>query len=114
MILITYKNIDFLHKKCYYDYNKIGDIMNFEEAKIKKNELETLCQKASDVLKNINHNNEKTSLGLTPDHIKTSSAFKEAKIEYDKHFKNLREFNSYYVKAFKKEISNERKNKSIK
>lgn len=84
--------------------------MNFLEAKAKKIELDTDCEAASKKLNEVKGSG-KVQMGLTPDHIKTLPAYQAAKQEFDKTFQALREFNAYYTKNFKKELSVERKKK---
>ncbi len=43
-------------------------------------------------------------MGLTPDHVKASMRYKMAKAKFDWEFANVRAFNSWYVKEFKKEL----------
>ena len=53
----------------------------------------------------------KTPMGLTPDHVKAMPEWKQAKASFDKVFAELRTFNGWFMKTFKKEIQAERKNK---
>ena len=46
--------------------------------------------------------------GLTPDAVKFSAPYREAKRAYDLAFAQLRDFNGRYVRVFKKEIQAER------
>ena len=50
-------------------------------------------------------------MGMAPDFVKAMPEWQKAKKEYDKAFAELRNFNGWYVKTFKKEISAERKEK---
>jgi hypothetical protein len=53
----------------------------------------------------------KGPMGLIPAHIKAKPAWKSAKRDYDRAFAKLRAFNSKYVKVFKKELAEERRQK---
>ena len=84
--------------------------MNYEEAKLHKQELERI----SDINGNKLNSFEKGEMGLTPDHIKVLPEFQIAKREFDKSFAELRKFNEYFVKTFKKESLKERDEKRRK
>lgn len=47
-------------------------------------------------------------MGLTPDSVKTSAEWKQAKSLADSIFRELRAFNTWYVLRFKKEIAQDR------
>lgn len=53
----------------------------------------------------------KTSMGLTPDHVKNMESWKQAKLEFDQTFAALRNFNGKFTKEYKKEIQQERREK---
>lgn len=53
----------------------------------------------------------KTEMGLTPDFVKAMPEWQQAKNEFDKAFAELRTFNGWYMKTFKKEIAADHKNK---
>ena len=76
--------------------------MTFEEAKALKEQLDSLCTEFGAKLQE--YSIYKNSMGLLPDYVKELPQFKEAKLWYDTSFKNLQNFNKYYVKTFKKEI----------
>lgn len=50
-------------------------------------------------------------MGMTPDHVKAVPEWQQAKKDFDQAFAQLRNFNGWYVKTFKKEIAQERKEK---
>lgn len=70
--------------------------------------LENAVKAASDKLREFDKYG-KSSMGLTPDHVKATPEWKKAKAEYEKAFSEMRAFNGWYVKAFKKELAAERK-----
>ena len=51
----------------------------------------------------------KGALGLTPDEIKNTTAWREAKADYDCRFSQLRAFNQWFVKKYKRQIQAERR-----
>ena len=53
----------------------------------------------------------KSEMGMTPDFVRAMPEWQQSKKEFDKAFTELRNFNGWYVKTFKKEISAERKEK---
>lgn len=81
--------------------------MDYKEAKIFKQKLQDINSHAS---KEINKF-EKGDMGLTPDHVRKSPEYQKAKKEYDDSFKKLREFNSWFLKEFKKEYAQDRRNR---
>jgi len=54
----------------------------------------------------------KNSIGLTPDHIKSSPEWKLAKRKFDEAFTISQEFNRKFNKTYKKEITAERRLKN--
>ncbi len=84
--------------------------MNFQEAKAYKAQLESLLDFADKRLKSFDCYG-KSSIGMTPDHVKAMPEWQEAKTAFETAFQNLRNFNAKYTKAFRKEIQEERKNK---
>jgi hypothetical protein len=83
------------------------DCMTFEEAKSYKQKLEEINNRHSAHLNTF----ERNALGMTPDHIRATSEWKQAKFEFDQSFTELRKFNAHYVKKFKKEIQADRRMK---
>jgi hypothetical protein len=53
----------------------------------------------------------KGAFGLTPDDVKNTVEFKTAKFTFDIAFQNLRNFNQYYTKKFKRELAQMRDEK---
>lgn len=47
---------------------------------------------------------------MTPDHVKAMPEWQQAKKDFDLAFAQLRNFNGWYVKTFRKEIAQEKKN----
>lgn len=84
--------------------------MNYEEAKAYKATLEAINNAASDALKAFDSYG-KSSMGMTPDHVKAMPEYQEAKKAFDVSFQRLRNFNGQFTKVFKKEIAAERKAK---
>lgn len=82
--------------------------MTYQEAKNTKATLESEVSVCETTLKSLTQGH-KNSMGLTPDHIKALPEYKSAKLAFDQAFKNLQNFNSYFIKTFKKEINQERK-----
>jgi hypothetical protein len=89
--------------------------MTYEEAKAYGKVLEDKNNADSNRLKQFEitykEDFEKSVMGLTPDHIKALPEWKEAKKAFEKSFVELRNFNGWFVKQFKKEYAAERKNR---
>lgn len=83
--------------------------MNYSQAKAYKHELETLCNEASNKLQLF----ERNEMGLVLDHIRDTEEYKDAKDKYYTVFTALQDFNKWYVKEFKKEIRQDRKNRYV-
>jgi hypothetical protein len=84
--------------------------MTYEEAKVIKQQLNEKVDADSATLKEF----DKYGLGvmgLTPDHVKEMPEWKLAKQNFEKSFAELRNFNGWFVKQFKKEYAAERKNR---
>ncbi|MGG0308406.1 hypothetical protein ABEY43_06670 [Priestia megaterium] len=79
--------------------------MTYTEAKEIKNQLEN----KNDLNSNVLNSFEKNSMGMTPDHIRATPEYQKTKKEYDLSFAELRNFNGWYVKTFKKEIQADRR-----
>jgi len=77
----------------------------FEEAKEYKLELETTNIYYSNQLKSFENN----AIGIVPDHIREQFEYKEAKKAYDHSFIELQNFNTRFIKTFKKEYALYRK-----
>lgn len=81
--------------------------MNFINAKKIKMSLEQARDLASKTLSE--RYPEKGPMGLTPDHIKYSPSFQLDKFAFDEAHENLRNFNTFLLKNFKKELREERR-----
>jgi hypothetical protein len=79
--------------------------MTYAEAKAIKFNLETAMTAASKALGAF----PRSSIGLTPDHVKESFDWQLAKLNSEHAFSKLRAFNTIYLKAFVKEIKADRK-----
>ncbi|ASA22730.1 hypothetical protein [Paenibacillus donghaensis] len=84
--------------------------MIYEEAKANGQKLQKQTNACSDVLKGFNKYG-KNALGMTPDHVRAMPEWKEAKKAYDESFANLRGFNTWFMKTFKKEYAADRRSK---
>jgi len=80
----------------------LGDA--FTEAKEKSTAINAEVASTSAVLKRF----PKNAVGLTPDAVRLSLEYREAKANYDRAFARLRAFNEVYVKSFAKELKAER------
>lgn len=54
------------------------------------------------------------TMGLTPDEVKFSAEFQNAKARYNRAHASLRRFNSVFVKRFEKELQEERRARRFK
>lgn len=72
--------------------------MNYEEALLRKKELNEKCDEYSKKLNSF----EKYDNGLTPDHIRALPEFQQAKQGFDLAFAELRSFNAWFVKTYKR------------
>lgn len=84
--------------------------MDFLEAKQLKQELEKTNQACSNRLNAF----EKNTIGMTPDHIRQLPEWQQAKRDYNHSFSELKKFNEWYVKTFKKQIQADRRNRLTK
>jgi hypothetical protein len=78
--------------------------MTYEEAKAHKLILEKKNNTDSSALQFF----ERNAMGLIPDHVRETPEWKSAKKAFDSSFAELRNFNGWFVKMFKKEISADR------
>jgi hypothetical protein len=69
----------------------------YEQAKARRDELESALSAASLALKSF----PRLPSGLTPDAVKATPEYQAAKSRYDVAFTNLREFNRQFVRIFK-------------
>ena len=82
--------------------------MTFEQATNERDRLETACSEAGAVLDQF----PRGPMGLTPDAIKATDAYRSAKLAAYTAFQNLRNFNEFYLKTFKAEIKAARKSRN--
>lgn len=75
-------------------------ITTYNQAKGIQNLLMARCKEPGDILSSF----PKSAIGLTPDHIKKTSQYKEARMAYDKASATLRKYNTWYTKAYENEI----------
>lgn len=76
--------------------------MNYEEALIKKEQLNNKVDECSLVLNSF----ESSTYGLISEEIRKSEEYRFAKANYDRAFSELRDFNSWFVKNFKGKSKN--------
>jgi hypothetical protein len=81
---------------------------SFEAAKATRDEINARCKRACERLNTIPGVGT-GPMGLTPDEIKFSAEYKEAKREADREFARVREFNDWFTKAYREELAEERK-----
>jgi hypothetical protein len=72
---------------------------SFESALAEKLRLEAECETFSRAMQRF----PRGPVGLTPDHVKESHEFQQAKQSFDASFRRLRDFNVLFLKKFKKE-----------
>lgn len=84
--------------------------MTFPQALAAHKSLDNVCELASQHLNTF----PKGEMGLTPDDVKASAEWKCAKLSFDVSFQNLRNFNQYYTKQFKRELAQMRDEKRAK
>lgn len=77
----------------------------YEAAKVRKKALESACDAASAALKPFPRN----AMGLTPDDVKSTPAYREAAAAYAVAFAELRRFNEAFLKRFAAEYRAERR-----
>ena len=83
--------------------------MTYQEAKAYRESMEERHKIDTDNLKEFEQ--FKNQIGLIPDHIRETPEYKTVKTACDKNFAELRNFNGWFVKTFKKEIAADRRNK---
>ena len=81
--------------------------MTYSEAKQWRDRYEADCRAASLVLDHF----AKGALGLTPDEVKATPAWREAKADFDCVFAQLQLFNQWFVRKFKRQIQADRRGK---
>ena len=82
---------------------------NYEKAKRQRDILQKKVDESSEHLDSFRE--YRNAMGVLPEWIRESDIYKCAKRNYDKHFKNLQNFNKVFVKKYKKELRKERLNK---
>lgn len=85
-------------------------MLTFEQATQMRDICEAQMRAASQALRAIDGVGS-GAMGLTPDAVKASAAYQDAKRRFDWDFDNLRKFNAWYVKAFKRELAAQRRAK---
>lgn len=80
----------------------------YSEAKAMRDAIEAEVVSASAKLNAF----PKGPFGMTPENVKFTDEFRAAKTAYDRAFAKFRKFNAAFVKAFKKEIQSERRNRN--
>lgn len=85
--------------------------MTYEEAKACKQVLENKNNNDSDNLKKFDE--YRNTIGIVPDHIREIPEYQALKKTFDQSFAELRNFNGWYVKTFKKEIQADRRKRRI-
>jgi hypothetical protein len=85
--------------------------MTYEEAKAHAKKLEEKNKVDVDKLKAFDK--YKDAMGVTPDHIRALPEWKIAKEAFARSFDELRNFNGWFVKTFKKEYAIERRNRNL-
>jgi hypothetical protein len=81
--------------------------MTYEEAKQLRDQIENNVELHTNNLKKFDQ--YRNNMGLIPDHIRESDEYKTLKQAFDEAFSQLRNFNKWYVKQFKKEIQKEQR-----
>ncbi|PGT89852.1 hypothetical protein [Bacillus thuringiensis] len=84
--------------------------MTYEEAKAHNRKLDEEYDNASKNIRKF----ERNAMGLTPDHVRETQEWKDADKRERLAFANLRKFNAWFLKEFKKEYLTERGNKRLK
>lgn len=93
---------------CYKENISNGaHTMTFEQATQMRDIFEAQMKQASAALRAVPGVGTGT-MGLTPDNVKASAAYQDAKRRFEWDFANLRKFNAWYVKTFKIELKKAR------
>jgi hypothetical protein len=90
--------------------DKLPKFASFEAAKAHASELDAACKAACDRVNAIPGVGS-SHMGLTPDAIKFSPEYRDAKVRADNAFARVRDFNAWYTKAFTAELRAEREAK---
>lgn len=86
--------------------------MTYLEAKEMKSKLQEKYDATSKELEKFNK--YRISMGIVPDHIRETPEYQKAAKEYDLAFAEIRNFNGWFVKAFKKEYAADRRKRFAK
>ncbi len=81
--------------------------MTYEEAKLYRDQMEE--RHKVDTVKLKEFDKHRNGMGLIPDEIRESQEYRIIKSKCDRNFAELRKFNGWFVKTFKKEIRQERR-----
>jgi hypothetical protein len=84
-------------------------MMDYQEAKEYRANMEKRHKVDSDKIKEFDK--YRITMGIVPDHIRETPEYQTAKNAVDKNFAELRNFNTRFVKQFKKEIQADRHNR---
>jgi len=85
--------------------------VTFEQAKAEAERLQSVHDAASKSLREVS--GESGPMGLTPDSVRASEAWKAAKLEERMAFLALRDHNKWFVKTFKKELAQMRAQREV-
>lgn len=90
-----------------YDFRLAAAVpTDYEQAKKRRDQLEAEYQRASRELKELSGGGP---MNLTPDSVRATPKWKAAKREADEAFAALQDFNTVFVRRFKREIAQDRK-----
>ena len=78
--------------------------MTYEQAKLIQEDLNNKYNYHSDIMDKF----PRGEMGLVDNEVRKSEEYQIAKSNLDKSFQELRQFNVYFMKAFKKEYTKER------
>lgn len=84
--------------------------MIYEQAKTFRDALEAVHAGAVDYLKHVS-GDEKNAMNLTPDHIKQSTEYVEARVLERAAFNRVRDFNEFMIQHFQSDMRRERAEK---
>ena len=92
-----------------YDHRTAAAVpTDYAEAKQRSEELYAEVDRTSKALKALSGGGP---MGLTPDDVRATREWQEAKRAYDTAFTALRNFNTVYTSRFRKEIQQDRRNR---
>jgi hypothetical protein len=99
------REIDEVLRKPRRTHSTISTSSAYEQAKAESERLDKEASEAGEALRAF----PRGPTGITPDSIRATPAFREAKARYDKAFAKQRAFNGPFVKRFAKELREERR-----